>query len=171
MFVFLFVFFLSGKNFPLEVFQVRPTGRRPLGRPRTRWSPFWPGNASGSPKRSWRVLLGRRISEFLFWTSTTRHRISGWKWMNGWMEGRTRQFLGGLITTRVGLASYGDFWISALRPVPLRRLKTDFGLIFVMLQLIYLWHFIQTRFFICRSFWNVFTERLSCDVTLWVRAD
>ena len=29
---------------PGEVFRARPTGRRPLG---------WPGNASGSPRKSW----------------------------------------------------------------------------------------------------------------------
>ncbi|KAK0147747.1 hypothetical protein N1851_012535 [Merluccius polli] len=41
-----------------------PTGRRPRGRPRTRWrdsgeSLGWPGNASGSPGKSWTKWLGR----------------------------------------------------------------------------------------------------------------
>ncbi|KAI3355014.1 hypothetical protein L3Q82_004559 [Scortum barcoo] len=47
---------------PREVFQACPTGRRPRGRPRTRWRNYvslgWPGNASGSPWKSWRKCLG-----------------------------------------------------------------------------------------------------------------
>ncbi|KAI3362770.1 hypothetical protein L3Q82_001822 [Scortum barcoo] len=47
---------------PREVFQACPTGRRPRGRPRTRWRDYvslgWPGNASGSPRKSWRKCLG-----------------------------------------------------------------------------------------------------------------
>lgn len=38
---------------PLEVFQVRPSGRRSRDRPRTRW-PIWPGNTS---RRRWQALL------------------------------------------------------------------------------------------------------------------
>ncbi|KAI3359480.1 hypothetical protein L3Q82_013884 [Scortum barcoo] len=42
---------------PREVFQACPTGRRPRGRPRTRWRDYvsrlaWPGNASGPPGRA-----------------------------------------------------------------------------------------------------------------------
>ncbi|KAI3369434.1 hypothetical protein L3Q82_007661 [Scortum barcoo] len=47
---------------PREVFQACPTGRRPGGRPRTRWRDYvslgWPGNALGSPRKSWRKCLG-----------------------------------------------------------------------------------------------------------------
>uniref|UniRef100_A0A8C6SI97 Estrogen receptor beta n=1 Tax=Neogobius melanostomus TaxID=47308 RepID=A0A8C6SI97_9GOBI len=44
---------------PREVLQACPIGRRPRGRPRTRWwdysmSPSWPGVASESPQNSWR---------------------------------------------------------------------------------------------------------------------
>ena len=47
---------------PLEVFQARPVGRRPRGRPTTRWrdySQHWPGNASGSPRQSWSMWPGK----------------------------------------------------------------------------------------------------------------
>lgn len=41
------------RRIPLEVFQTRPTGRRPWGRSRTLWSDYlfvWRGSASGSPQ-------------------------------------------------------------------------------------------------------------------------
>ncbi|XP_048857101.1 uncharacterized protein LOC125724452 [Brienomyrus brachyistius] len=48
---------------PGEVFRACPTGRRPRGRPREYageiMSPGWPGNASGSPQRSWMKWPGR----------------------------------------------------------------------------------------------------------------
>ena len=45
---------------PLEVFRARPTGRRPEADPEPAGGIiylFWPGDASGFPRRSWRVLL------------------------------------------------------------------------------------------------------------------
>ncbi|KAI3357120.1 hypothetical protein L3Q82_015585, partial [Scortum barcoo] len=47
---------------PREVFQACPTGRRPRGRPRTRWRDYvsrlaW--ERLGSPRKSWRICLGR----------------------------------------------------------------------------------------------------------------
>ncbi|XP_061892442.1 uncharacterized protein LOC133642332 [Entelurus aequoreus] len=51
------------ERLPKEVFRARPTGRRPRGRPRTRWEDYvWPGNASGSPRKSWTKWMGRRKS-------------------------------------------------------------------------------------------------------------
>lgn len=52
---------------PLEVFWAHPTERGPRGRPRTRWRdytvhPIWAEKASGSPSRSWKMLLGRGMS-------------------------------------------------------------------------------------------------------------
>ncbi|KAK3549885.1 hypothetical protein QTP86_015499 [Hemibagrus guttatus] len=47
---------------PGEVFRACPTGKRPRGRPRTRWRDLsfgWPGKASGSLRKSWRKWLGR----------------------------------------------------------------------------------------------------------------
>ena len=45
----------------VEVFEASPTGRRPRGRPRTRWRDYislltW--ERLGYPRRSWRVLQG-----------------------------------------------------------------------------------------------------------------
>lgn len=45
------------RTLPGEVFMARPSGRTTLGRPRTRLGGtvplYWPGNTSGSPRRSW----------------------------------------------------------------------------------------------------------------------
>jgi len=48
-----------------------------------------PGNASGSPRRSWRVLLGRMKpgGPCLACCHSTWPRISGRKLMDGWMDG------------------------------------------------------------------------------------
>jgi len=40
---------------PLEVFQAHSRQNSLEGL----YTPIWPGNASGSPRRSWRVLLGK----------------------------------------------------------------------------------------------------------------
>jgi len=86
---------------PLEVFQAYPSGRRPGGRPRTHAggmrSPSWPGNSSGSPRMSWRMLRGERsLGRPAGSATATRLKISGWKWMDGglqsvWKEGMHRQ--------------------------------------------------------------------------------
>ena len=48
---------------PGEAFRARPTGRRPRGRPRRHagetMSLGWPGNALGSPRKSWMKWLGK----------------------------------------------------------------------------------------------------------------
>ncbi len=64
---------------------------RPWGRPRTRWRdiyPVCPGNASGSPGRSWRTWLGKRTSELLFLVCCTAAPWPGVdSWREGWMDG------------------------------------------------------------------------------------
>lgn len=62
----------------------------PLGRSRAHWGiiyPIWPGNASGSPSRSWRKKPGRRASGLFclpcYCTSTqTQTQISSRQWMD-----------------------------------------------------------------------------------------
>ena len=77
---------------PGKVFRARPTGRRPPGRPRTDYgdtmSPGWPGNASVSPRRSWRKCLGRGKSGHLCLDCCPRDPAPDKrKKMDGWMDG------------------------------------------------------------------------------------
>lgn len=56
---------------PAEVFWEYPTGRRPQFRPRTCcWDyiyTIWPGNFSGSQRRSWKMLWIDRLAMMLLW--------------------------------------------------------------------------------------------------------
>ena len=72
---------------PREVFLACPAGRRPRGRPRTRWSDY-------VAQLAWERLgilpeeLEEVSGEREVWVSqaaalTTRPQISGWKWMDG----------------------------------------------------------------------------------------
>ncbi len=52
---------------------------------------IWPGNASGSPWRSWKALLGRGVSGLPYLACCLRdpapdkqNKMDGW--MNGWMK-------------------------------------------------------------------------------------
>lgn len=78
----------------LEVFQASPTGMRPWAGPELAEgirpeNPVWPRNALGSPRRSFRVSLGKEISGFLSSLSLlshcrdseTRQWISGRRWI------------------------------------------------------------------------------------------
>lgn len=61
----------SGR-FLLEIFQACPTGKRERGKRELAGGSvylLWPWNASGLPRRGWRVSLGIGRSGFLFWTS------------------------------------------------------------------------------------------------------
>ncbi len=74
-----------------EVFWVRPTRRRPRGRPRTRWRDYvsrlaW--ERRGIPRRSRRKCLGRGKSGHLCLDCCPRDRISRRRWMD-----RTFKFL------------------------------------------------------------------------------
>jgi len=74
---------------PLEVFRAHPSVKRPRAYPGLAGGiicPFWPENASGSPRRSWRVLLGRDMSIFLSWTCCLRDPTSERMKIGGWME-------------------------------------------------------------------------------------
>ncbi|KAI3376782.1 hypothetical protein L3Q82_000381 [Scortum barcoo] len=74
---------------PREVFQAYPTGRRLLGRPRTRWRDYvsqlaWE-RLGGSPRKSWRKCLGlfltwRDVQHLLVKTSRPVHlKADDWK--------------------------------------------------------------------------------------------
>jgi len=52
---------------------------------------IWPGNASGSPRRSWKVLLGRRKSggpcfAFCHWDPAPDKWMKMDEWMDGYSE-------------------------------------------------------------------------------------
>lgn len=71
---------------PLEVVQACQNGRRPCYRPRAHWRdniyPIWPGITLGSPRRGWKVLLGRGtcgIPSLAYWMTPGK-----WKIMDGW---------------------------------------------------------------------------------------
>ncbi|KAI3354190.1 hypothetical protein L3Q82_018725, partial [Scortum barcoo] len=77
---------------PREVFQACPTGRRPRGRPRTRWRDYvswlaW--ERLGIPcKKSWRKYLGSGKSGYLCLDCYLRDLVPDKRWkMDGWMDG------------------------------------------------------------------------------------
>ncbi len=74
---------------PGKVFRARPTGRRPrvdLGHAGEIMSPGWPGNASVSPRKSWRKCLGRGKSGHLCLDCCPRDPAPDKrKKMDGWM--------------------------------------------------------------------------------------
>ncbi|KAK0152856.1 hypothetical protein N1851_005478 [Merluccius polli] len=75
---------------PGEVFRARPTGRRPQGRPRTRWRDYvsrlaW--ERLGIPQEELDEVAGEReVWASLLRRPATRPQISGRRWMDGWME-------------------------------------------------------------------------------------
>ncbi len=73
---------------PGEVFRASPTGKRPWGRPRTRWRDYVSRLACdrlGIPRRSKRKCLGRGKSGRLCLDCCPRDLASDkWKMMNGW---------------------------------------------------------------------------------------
>ncbi|KAI3353120.1 hypothetical protein L3Q82_019252 [Scortum barcoo] len=69
-----------------------PTGRRPRGRPRTRWrltmSLDWPGNASGSPGRAGGSVWGEGgLGRHLCSDCCLRDPVPDQADENGWMDG------------------------------------------------------------------------------------
>ncbi|KAK0149127.1 LINE-1 reverse transcriptase [Merluccius polli] len=76
---------------PGEVFRARPTGRRPRGRPRTRWRDYvsrlaW--ERLGIPQEELAEVAGERevwASLLRLLPPPTRPRISGRRWMDGWI--------------------------------------------------------------------------------------
>ena len=66
---------MSVGHLPWEVFLAYPAGRRPRGRPRTRWSDY-------VTQLVWERLgiLSEELEEM------SGGRISGRKWMDGWMH-------------------------------------------------------------------------------------
>ena len=77
---------------PGEVFEVRPTGRRPRGRPRTCWIDCvskltW--ERLGSPQKSWRKWPGTGTTGLLCSSCCPRDltQIIKRQIMDGWMEG------------------------------------------------------------------------------------
>ena len=75
---------------PREVFQARPAGKRPRGRPRTRWRDYISSLAwehLGIPQSELVDVAWERKVWGSAGTATpaTRPRISGRRWMDGWM--------------------------------------------------------------------------------------
>ena len=69
-------------------------GRRPWGRPKTRWRDYtvylvWPGNSLGSPRKSWKTLLGRGTSGLPCSACCHHNRsLDNRTTMDGWMDGQ-----------------------------------------------------------------------------------
>ncbi|KAI3368037.1 hypothetical protein L3Q82_026860 [Scortum barcoo] len=68
-----------------------PTGRRPRGRPRTRWRDYvslgWPGNASGSPrKRAGGSVWGEGSLGISAQTCCLRDPVPDQAVEDGWMD-------------------------------------------------------------------------------------
>lgn len=67
---------------------------------------FWPGNTLGSTRRSWRTLLGWRMSgcPYSVWCNFDLVPDKWWKingWMDGWMDGIMSIPLQPLSTTKI----------------------------------------------------------------------
>ena len=73
---------------PREVFLARPTGRRPRGRPRTRWRDYICSLAGDSPIRVSRRDWGKESVGLAADAAVpaTWLRISGWWWMDGCLQ-------------------------------------------------------------------------------------
>ncbi len=72
---------------PLEAFQARPTGRRPRGKPRTRWRDYishlaW--ERLGIPQEELENFAGEKVGATLLGPQPPRPCST---WMDGWMDG------------------------------------------------------------------------------------